>query len=125
LTLTLSRGKVTDIVLRKDLFNSTVAHRRQIVPSTPGVRARERRLCVPAETILVVEDNADVAELLTRDFLPNLGYNTMHARTGEDAMVAIQKAPRTFSSWIFNLPGIDGISMLRRLSERDIAIRPS
>ncbi len=76
----------------------------------------------PAETILVVEDNPDVAELLTRDFLPNLGYNALHAGSGEAALNVILKSPPELLILDFNLPGMDGITMLRRLSERAPAI---
>ena len=76
----------------------------------------------PAETILVVEDNPDISDLLTKDFLPNLGYVTLHAASGEEALAIIEKTAPDLIIMDFNLPGIDGVTTLRRLSERGLSI---
>ena len=76
----------------------------------------------PAETILVVEDNPDIADLLTNDFLPSLGYEVLHAGSGEQAISMLEKVRVDLIILDFNLPGIDGVTTLRKLVERGLLI---
>jgi CheY-like chemotaxis protein len=46
------------------------------------------------ETVLVADDNPNLADLLTRDILPNLGRSTQRARDGQGASTSIaQQSP--------------------------------
>ena len=68
------------------------------------------------EQILVVEDNEKNMKLL-RDVLQATGYRTLEASTGGQAlMLAAEHGPALVLMDI-QLPGIDGITALKRLRE--------
>lgn len=66
------------------------------------------------EQVLVVEDNEKNMKLV-RDVLQAIGYRTLEAATGEDAIeLALSQAPALVLMDL-QLPGIDGIEALARL----------
>jgi two-component system cell cycle response regulator DivK len=78
---------------------------------------------MPAERILVVEDNERNMKLL-RDVLNAVGYSTVEASTGGDALaLAVEVAPALVLMDI-RLPDMDGLEALARLrgSPRTAAI---
>jgi PAS domain S-box-containing protein len=74
-----------------------------------------------SETVLVVDDRADVAEL-ARAILRDYGYSTLLARHGREALEILDDHPEIdilFSDLI--MPGMDGLSLAREARRR----RPS
>jgi two-component system, cell cycle response regulator DivK len=71
---------------------------------------------VAGERVLVVEDN-DKNMKLIRDVLQATGYDTVEARTGDDAVkLAVSQAPALVLMDV-QLPGIDGVEALARLRD--------
>jgi CheY-like chemotaxis protein len=66
--------------------------------------------------ILVVEDNERNLKLL-RDVLEYAGYDVRTARTGEDGVTLAVEEPPDLVLMDLQLPGIDGMEVLRRLRE--------
>lgn len=74
------------------------------------------------ETILVIEDNPDVADLLVHDILPELGYVARSAASAEEALESIPHCRPDLLVLDFSLPGMDGLALLRILAERKIEV---
>jgi two-component system, cell cycle response regulator DivK len=66
--------------------------------------------------ILVVEDNERNLKLL-RDVLEYAGYDVRVARTGEEGVTLAVKEPPDLVLMDLQLPGIDGVEVLRQLRE--------
>lgn len=68
-------------------------------------------------TILLVEDEADLAQIVLRE-LTTTGYTTLHAADGVSAleMHAHQQVDLVILDWM--LPRLDGLSVLRQLRQR-------
>jgi two-component system OmpR family response regulator len=64
--------------------------------------------------VLVVEDDPDVRDLLSRR-LVQLGYRVLAAATGEEAVEMATASPPSLVVLDIRLPGIDGWEVLRRL----------
>lgn len=64
--------------------------------------------------ILVVEDSPTNL-MLTRAVLQRAGYNVAEARTAEDALEQLQRARPVLILMDIHLPGIDGLTLTRRL----------
>jgi two-component system alkaline phosphatase synthesis response regulator PhoP len=77
------------------------------------------------ETILIVDDEEDILELM-RYNLSREGYATQCAASGEEAFQIIQQAPVDLLVLDLMLPGMDGLELTRRLKSgaqtRDIPI---
>src|SRR4051794_29193952 len=74
----------------------------------------------PAPTVLVVEDEPLIRQLLT-DLLRGEGYNVLVARNGCDALRTVNEQPVPAKSprvvlLDMMLPGIDGIGVLQQLA---------
>ena len=75
------------------------------------------------ETILVVDDRADVAEL-ARAILRDYGYTTLMARHGREALEILDGHPEIdllFSDLI--MPGMDGLTLAREARRRRPSLR--
>jgi DNA-binding response OmpR family regulator len=67
--------------------------------------------------VLVVEDELSIAELV-RAYLERDGYSVTWARSGEQALVEIDRHPVRLVVLDIGLPGIDGFEVCRRLRSR-------
>lgn len=70
-----------------------------------------------AVTVLVVEDDESLAELLTYN-LEQAGYDVELAATGDDALLAVAERPPQLIVLDWMLPGISGIELCRRFRAR-------
>ncbi len=66
------------------------------------------------ETVLVVEDEEDIAELV-RLHLTREGYHVIHAATGEDGLELVQSKSPALVVLDLMLPGIDGLEVCRQI----------
>ena len=69
------------------------------------------------ETILVVEDEASIAEVVSL-YLKRAGYNVQIASDGRRAMTLLEKQIPDFVILDLMLPEVDGLSLTRWLRER-------
>ena len=69
-------------------------------------------------SVLVVEDESDIRELLTEYFRAR-GYEVVGAADGRAALLAVEREPERFSLVItdLHLPGADGLAVLRAVRE--------
>jgi two-component system response regulator AtoC len=67
-----------------------------------------------ARTILVVDDEAEIRDLLT-DLLKDAGYTSQHATTGAEAIAAVAKQMPDLVMMDIKLPDQDGLAVLRQL----------
>ena len=84
------------------------AHTSTEVPVSP----------LPGARILVVDDEEPVLELL-RDILSEYPYHVDLASTGEDGLAKIQSEVYDLVLTDLNLPGTDGLGVLRGAKEKD------
>jgi two-component system, OmpR family, alkaline phosphatase synthesis response regulator PhoP len=76
------------------------------------------------ESILVIEDEEDIQDLV-RFHLAREGYQVRGVVTGEDALAAIKQHPWDLVLLDLMLPGIDGLSVARRIrSDSDTSAIP-
>ncbi|MCF7945506.1 MAG: response regulator transcription factor [Spirochaetia bacterium] len=73
------------------------------------------------ETILIVDDEADIRELITYN-LEREGYRIITAVTGEEALTKAQHEKPALIVLDLMLPGIDGLEVCRALSGYEIPI---
>ena len=74
------------------------------------------------ETVLVADDNQDLADLLTTDILPHLGYSTQRAGDGQGALTSIAQQRPDLLLLDLQLPDMDGLAVLRQLAEQGISV---
>src|SRR5215471_7141977 len=72
----------------------------------------------PKRTILVVEDERDIRELV-RFHLEQDGYVVREAETGENALAIVDAERPALIVLDLMLPGIDGLEVCRRLRAAD------
>lgn len=70
-----------------------------------------------AKTILVVEDEASIAEVVSL-YLKRADYNVQIASNGKQAMNILERQPPDFVILDLMLPEVDGLSLIRWLRER-------
>ncbi len=70
------------------------------------------------ETILVVDDDEDILELIERH-LSNKGYEVVSAYDGEQALPLLDKVKFDLVITDLKMPKIDGMEVLRRVKEKD------
>ena len=66
------------------------------------------------KTILVVEDYADSREMISL-LLEDLGYRTMEAQNGEEAVEIASRQTPDLVLTDFDLPDMDGAALIKRL----------
>ncbi|GJE74460.1 histidine kinase famiy protein [Methylorubrum suomiense] len=104
---------------------------RLLFPASEETRTEERSASNVAspepqggsETVLVVDDRADVAEL-ARAILRDYGYGTLLARHGREALEILDDHPEIdllFSDLI--MPGMDGLTLAREARRRRPSLR--
>jgi two-component system phosphate regulon response regulator PhoB len=69
---------------------------------------------MPKETILIVDDEEDILELV-RFHLSREGYGVVCAETGEEAWRKVKENPADLMVVDLMLPGMDGLELTRRL----------
>jgi CheY-like chemotaxis protein len=101
-------GQGSEAVVRLPLQRRSVVPRAMSDPR-PAPRGSARR-------VLLVEDNADVAEMLAA-YLQQLGHEVIQARDGRAGLhVALQQRPEVIVCDI-GLPGLDGYEIARRVRQ--------
>jgi two-component system response regulator BaeR len=70
----------------------------------------------PARRILVVEDDARIAQLLL-DYLHNEGHSAQALGDGQRALAQIRQAPPDLLILDLMLPGLDGVSLCRAVRQ--------
>lgn len=68
-------------------------------------------------TILLVEDEDAIAQLL-RSYLGGQGFRVVHVRSGEDALIELDRHPVRMVVLDIGLPGIDGFDVCRAIRYR-------
>jgi two-component system NtrC family sensor kinase len=74
------------------------------------------------ETILVVDDDFQISELLAHQLLPGLGYQTLVAHDGQTALDIVRNQQPDLMLLDLRLPDISGIEVLRQLADEDRSI---
>src|SRR4030065_2641634 len=70
------------------------------------------------ETILVVDDDEDILELIERH-LSNKGYDVVTAYDGEQALILLDKVKFDLVITDLKMPKVDGMEVLRKVKEKD------
>jgi diguanylate cyclase (GGDEF)-like protein/PAS domain S-box-containing protein len=70
-----------------------------------------------SETILVVDDNPQIADFLSGELLPSLGYHTVVAKDGKTALKLLKNCPIALMLLDMQLPDLTGLDILRQLSD--------
>lgn len=74
-----------------------------------------------SQKVLLVDDEADVRRTYS-DILESAGYEVTAVATGEQALYRVDGVRPDVIVLDVALPGLDGIEVARKLSERDIPI---
>jgi len=74
------------------------------------------------ETILIVDDNCQLAKFIGETLLPKMGYKAKIAHDGINAMNALQSLRPALILLDFELPDTTGLEMLRELKNQNITI---
>jgi len=69
-----------------------------------------------SETILVVDDNRQIADFLSCELLPSLGYTTLVAKDGKTALELLKSYPIALMLLDMQLPDLTGLDILRQLA---------
>ncbi len=96
-----------------------------LLPLTPkplGLHERNERgpeLVAARWNVLVVEDNPEIGEFSTQ-LLEDLGYSTVLARSGTEALRIIDENPSGFDLVLSDvvMPGVDGVTLGREIRRR-------
>ncbi|MDX2115227.1 MAG: diguanylate cyclase [Planctomycetota bacterium] len=86
--------------------------------ASPGGTGTPRRPDEPRQVVLIVDDSPDVHRLL-RIKLRNLDLDLLHAYRGDEALELIARTEPDAILLDLDMPGIDGLGVLRRLKEND------
>ena len=87
------------------------------IPPTPDIRGAGAESVSPKATILIVDDEPDVREVLDEYFVGH-GYATFSAANASVAKEIAAKHPIDLALVDINMPGEDGLSLARHLRER-------
>jgi two-component system, OmpR family, alkaline phosphatase synthesis response regulator PhoP len=71
------------------------------------------------QSVLVVEDEEDIRELVSYNLLKE-GYQVAGVATGEEALSAIESKPPDVVLLDLMLPGLDGLSVCRKMKENEL-----
>lgn len=87
-----------------------------------GYSENEKNMHKPlgTETILIVDDEADVGDMLTNAF-ERLGYNAVYCGSGHEAVEQISENPGHFQIVItdYSMPGMNGLEMANLIHDAD------
>jgi signal transduction histidine kinase len=102
------RGSGSEFVIRLPLATPAPAQKREMRPAAASVTSRR---------ILVIEDNADIRDLL-RIKLRQLGHKVEAAEDGTQGLEKLLASPPEVALVDIGLPGIDGYEIARRVREQ-------
>lgn len=74
---------------------------------------------LPPETILVVDDNRQIAAFLSEQLLPQLGYHSLVAHSGKEALRVLEDKSVSLMILDLELPDMQGIDIMRRLAKQN------
>ncbi len=74
------------------------------------------------ETILVVDDDIQIADLLSQHLLPRLGYETLVAHDGQTALELVKTHRPDLMLLDLRLPDTTGLEVLRQLAKKDRSV---
>jgi CheY-like chemotaxis protein len=76
------------------------------------------------ETILVVDDNLEIAQYLSEVALPGMGYRTLVAHDGKGAIKYLRSNSDRIDLMVLDLqlPDVDGLELLRKLDSEGRSI---
>lgn len=74
---------------------------------------------LPPETILVVDDNRQIANFLSTQLLPQLGYHSLVAHSGKEALRVLEDKSVSLMVLDLELPDMQGLDILRRLEKQN------
>jgi CheY-like chemotaxis protein len=97
---------VADLV---DVLSGPTARAEE--PRTSGERSRGAPLDRPTGPVLIVDDEPDVRDVL-REFLDALGYRTVTAADGQEAIRLVREQPPQVVLLDIVMPGLGGIEAL-------------
>lgn len=113
-------------------------YNRDIVMNIPATRdrlAQSESLTIPARfhylvqnedrsipTILVTEDNPEIAYFLVKKLIPSFGYRTLHAQNGREGLKMIREYQPDIALLDLQLPDMDGLDILRELARENRTI---
>jgi len=84
---------------------------------TPEPTKGEKSL--PPETILVIDDNRQIANFLSTQLLPQLGYHSLVAHSGKEALRVLEDKSVSLMVLDLELPDMQGLDILRRLAKQN------
>jgi len=73
------------------------------------------------ENLLVVDDEIEVGKVVT-ELLSNLGFNADSENSGKNALQRIKNGKYTFLITDINMPGLDGIELIKKVREEELDI---
>ena len=76
---------------------------------------------MPEETILVIDDDAFIRELLS-EFLTKQGYKVLLAESGEKALDMLDPGAVRVALIDLKMPGIDGVETMKGIKTRDAGV---
>lgn len=74
------------------------------------------------ETILVVDDNRENADMLAHRVLPDLGYGTFVAYDGRSALEILRTSPVSLLLIDLDLPDMSVLGVLRQLAQEELTV---
>jgi diguanylate cyclase (GGDEF)-like protein/PAS domain S-box-containing protein len=80
------------------------------------------KLNMDQETIFVVDDNRQIANFWAETVLPNLGFQTLVAYDGSDAIETVRNNDIALMLLDLQLPDISGLDILRQLAKDGLSV---
>ncbi len=103
----------TPMTMQNELSpTSTIDHNESSEPAKGGKS-------LPPETILVVDDNRQIANFLSTQLLPQLGYHSLVAHSGKEALRVLDDKSVSLMVLDLELPDMQGLDILRRLEKQN------